>query len=94
MPAGRQEYSTSRFNDLRHPFNTNMRKAGVDHSVIMKLMGHKSPSLFQRDNTMDVGDAKLAYSRLEELLSQEPAQNAALTKKCSQGAPDDRSCVT
>ena len=83
-----------RFHDLRHTFNTNMRKAGVDHSVIMKLTGHKSPSMFQRYNTVDVDDAKLAYSRLEELLSQEQAQDAARTKKCSQGAPDDRRCET
>jgi integrase len=32
-----------RFHDLRHTFNTNMRMAGVDHSVIMKLTGHKTP---------------------------------------------------
>ena len=83
-----------RFHDLRHTFNTNMRKAGVDHSVIMKLTGHKTPSMFQRYNTVDVGDAKLAYRQLEELLSQEQAQNAARTKKCSQGAPDKRRCET
>jgi integrase len=83
-----------RFHDLRHTFNTNMRKAGVDHSVIMKLTGHKTPSMFQRYNTVDVDDAKLAYRRLEELLSQEQAQDAARTKKCSQGAPDDRRWVT
>ena len=33
-----------RFHDLRHTFNTNMRKAGVDQSVIMKLTGHKTRS--------------------------------------------------
>jgi len=69
-----------------------MRKAGVDHSVIMKLTGHKTPSMFQQYNTVDVDDAKLAYRRLEELLSQEQAQNAAPTKKCFQGAPDIRRC--
>ena len=83
-----------RFHDLRHAFNTNMRKAGVDHSVIMKLTGHQSPSMFQGYNTADVGDAKLAYSRLEELLSQEQARDVARTKKCSQGGPGDRRWVT
>jgi integrase len=57
-----------RFHDLRHTFNTNMRKAGVDHSVIMKLTGHKSPSMFQRYNTVDIADAKEAYQKLEGLL--------------------------
>ncbi len=56
----------------------------------MKLTGHKTPSLFPRYNTVEVDDAKIAYSRLEELLSQEQAQNTARTKKCSQGAPDKR----
>ncbi len=80
-----------RFHDLRHTFNTNMRKAGVDQSVIMKLTGHKTPSMFQRYNTVDVDDAKSAYRRLEEFLSKEQDQNAARTKKCSHGAPGERS---
>ena len=59
-----------RFHDLRHTFNTNMRKAGVDQSVIMKLTGHKTPSMFQRYNTVDLADAKEAYQKLEEMLRQ------------------------
>jgi hypothetical protein len=58
----------------------------------MKSTDHKTPAMFQRYNTVDVEDAKLAYRRLEELLSQEPARNAAPTKKCSPGAPDKRRC--
>jgi integrase len=60
-----------RFHDLRHTFNTNMRKAGVDQSVIMKITGHKTPSMFQRYNTVDLADAKEAYQKLEELLRQD-----------------------
>jgi hypothetical protein len=56
----------------------------------MKLTGHKTPAMFQRYNTVDVDDAKFAYRRMEELISQEQAQNAARTKKCSQGAPNGR----
>jgi integrase len=59
-----------RFHDLRHTFNTNMRKAGVDHPVIMKLTGHKTPRMFQRYNTVDLADPKKAYQRLELLLRQ------------------------
>jgi hypothetical protein len=29
-----------RFHDLQQAFDTNMKKAGVDHSVIMKLTGY------------------------------------------------------
>ena len=45
-----------------------MRKAGVDQSVIMKITGHKTPSMFQRYNTVDLADAKEAYQKLEGLL--------------------------
>jgi integrase len=80
-----------RVHDLPHTFNTNMRKTGVDQSVIMKLTGHKTPSMFQRYNTVDVDDAKSAYRRLEEFLSKEQDQNAARTEKCFHGAPGERS---
>jgi integrase len=59
-----------RFHDLRHTFNTNMRKAGVDQSVIMKLTGHKTAAMFHRYNTVDAADAKEAYRKLDGFLSQ------------------------
>ena len=51
-----------------HTFNTNMREAGVDRSVIMKITAHKTPSMLQRYNMVDLGDAKEAYQKLEGLL--------------------------
>jgi integrase len=81
------EIADFRFHDLRHTFNTNMRKAGVDQSVIMKLTGHKTPSMFQRYNTVDLDDAKNAYQKLEALLEQEPGRDLALAGKCSHSAP-------
>jgi integrase len=60
-----------RFHDLRHTFNTNMRKAGVDQSVIMKLTGHKTAAMFHRYNTVDTADAKEAYQKLDGFLKQE-----------------------
>jgi hypothetical protein len=59
-----------RFHDLRHAFNTNMRQAGGDQSVVMKLTGHKTPRMFQHDNTVDLADAKEAYQKLEVMLRQ------------------------
>ncbi len=70
-----------RFHDLRHTFNTNMRKAGVDQSVIMKLTGHKTPSMFQRYNTVDLADAKNAYQKLEALLEQRPGRDLSPGEK-------------
>jgi len=36
------------FHDLRHTFNTNMRKAGVEESVIMEITGHSTRQMFDR----------------------------------------------
>ena len=58
-----------RFHDLRHTFNTNMRKAGVDRSVIMKITGHKTMSMFERYNTVDGDDAIEACKRLDAFLT-------------------------
>jgi integrase len=79
-----------RFHDLRHTFNTNLRRAGVHHSVIMKLTGHKTAAMFHRYNTVDAGDAKDAYQKLETLLSQEEQRGkpeGVEPKKCSHSAP-------
>jgi len=55
-----------KFHDLRHTFNTNMRKAGVERSVIMKITGHKTMSMFERYNTVDRDDAHEAIKRLDD----------------------------
>lgn len=57
-----------RFHDLRHTFNTNMRKAGVHNTVIMKLTGHKTLSMFQRYDHLDEEDAIEAMRKLEVFL--------------------------
>ena len=57
-----------RFHDLRHTFNTNMRKAGVDRSVIMKFTGHKALSMFLRYSTVDENDAKEAVEKFNDFL--------------------------
>jgi hypothetical protein len=59
-----------RFHGLRHTLNTNMRKSGVDRSVIMKITGHKTMSMFERYNTVDENDAIEACRRLDEFLKQ------------------------
>jgi len=51
------------FHDLRHTFNTYMRKAGVAESVIMDITGHSTREMFDRYNTVDADDAKIAIQR-------------------------------
>jgi len=57
-----------RLHDFRHIFNTNARKAGVDRTVIMKLTGHKTLSMFTRYNTVDAADARQALDLMEGYL--------------------------
>lgn len=52
------------FHDLRHTFNTNMRKAGVPESVIMEITGHSTREMFDRYNTVDIEDTRQAVSQL------------------------------
>jgi integrase len=54
-----------RLHDLRHTYTTNARKAGVDRTVIMKLTGHKTLSMFTRYNSVDEADARQALHLME-----------------------------
>ena len=61
-----------------------MRKAGVDRSVIMKITGHKTMSMFERYNTVDGNDALEACRRLDEFLKP-PAPRGEITAILLQG---------
>jgi len=52
------------FHDLRHTFNTNMRKAGVAESVIMRVTGHSTREMFDRYNTIDESDTRQAIAQM------------------------------
>lgn len=57
------------FHDLRHTFNTNMRKAGVSETVIMKITGHSTREMFDRYNTVDSEDLKKASDQISKFYS-------------------------
>ncbi len=57
------------FHDLRHTFNTYMRKAGVAESVIMEITGHSTREMFDRYNTIDEEDTRKAVDQLEAFLA-------------------------
>ena len=65
---GRFEEGGFIFHDLRHTFNTNMRKAGVAESVIMAITGHSTREMFDRYNRIDDDDTKVAVTQLESYL--------------------------
>ena len=57
------------FHDFRHTAITNMRKAGVNISVIMAISGHKTMAMFKRYNRIDLNDGREAMRKLEVYLS-------------------------
>jgi integrase len=65
---GRKERDGFVFHDLRHTFNTYMRKAGVAESVIMSITGHSTREMFDRYNTIDEEDTRLAMSKFQGLV--------------------------
>lgn len=65
ITCGRFEKDGLIFHDLRHSFNTYMRKAGVAQSVIMAITGHAQNSMFDRYNTIDEEDLIQAIDQLE-----------------------------
>lgn len=65
IPYGRETENGFTFHDLRHTFNTNMRKAGVAESVIMAITGHSTREMFDRYNTVDEKDTRNAVKKLE-----------------------------
>lgn len=71
IPYGRRTPGGFTFHDLRHTYNTNMRKAGVDHSIIMKITGHSTEAMFYRYNTVDLDDGKRAIDQLQAYLKNE-----------------------
>ena len=57
---------TFTLHSLRHTVNTDLRKAGVQESVIDAIVGHVNNTMFGRYNTIDVEDMRQAMSKLED----------------------------
>jgi len=53
-----------RLHDLRHTASTNLRRAGVDATTAMKIVGHKSERMHRRYNTVEPDDLRRAVSQL------------------------------
>lgn len=68
IPYGRGTKGGFIFHDTRHSFNTNMRKAGVPKSVIMKITGHSTREMFLRYDTVDSQDTRKAVDQMEGFL--------------------------
>jgi len=63
--AGIQDF---RFHDLRRCFRTNLRKAGVEQTVSMRMLGHRSIQAHEIYNAFDREDLENAYGKLAQHL--------------------------
>ena len=78
---GRFEKGGFIFHDLRHTFNTNMRKAGVAETVIMKITGHSTREMFDRYNTVDSEDLKKASDQISKFHAKSNVAHLVAQKK-------------
>ena len=53
-----------RIHDFRHTATTNLRRAGVDATTAMKIVGHKSERMHRRYNTITPEDLQQAAAKL------------------------------
>ncbi len=68
IPYGRRTKDGITFHDLRHTFNTNMRKAGSHDTITMAVTGHSTREMFDRYNTIDENEKRLAVDAMEKSL--------------------------
>jgi integrase len=60
--------------DLRRTGARNLRRLGVAESVIMKVTGHKTPSVFRRYDIVDQADMEQVAALLDDKQKREPEQ--------------------
>jgi len=53
-----------RIHDFRHTASTNLRRAGVDTTTAMRIVGHKSDRMHRRYNTIEPADLHQAAAKL------------------------------
>ena len=71
------------FHDLRRTAVRNLRRAGVAETVIMKITGHRTRSVFERYNITDHSDTLDAGRLAEEFLTREHEEMTQIVSQSS-----------